>query len=133
MIEKIKNKQAYWDLADKLNEVIDIINAALLDLPPKSSLEVGSECPECYGKGWLRTAKDSIQCYDCNGTGKVAQNEPCERHSKAIKEAIGHVTELEDKLARAEIALGKIANSNSVSNELINIATNYFEKGDKDA
>jgi hypothetical protein len=78
MIEKIGNDWRDMIIVAKLNEIIDTLNncyAKVRDLPPKSSLEVGSECKKCGGKGviWL-DSQLGMPCPICN-VGKVAQNE----------------------------------------------------------
>jgi hypothetical protein len=135
-------------MAKKINEVIDNLNncyAKVRDMPPKSSLEVGSECQVCHG------TKKNLWDEPCS-CGKVAQNEdtPQLRDRAILIEALRLEREkskfLEEKLARAEEALKKIrkgvlfeigitpiktiVNIEHKLKELCNIATNYFEKGD---
>jgi hypothetical protein len=121
--------------------------------PPKSSLEVGSELMDKYNKA---VANKETNCID---SSKVAQNEPdlggyIKAYAQSIKTIeklqnelanMSHsaqfkrVEMLEEKLARAEAALKLIlpmakgyAYEHPVGSNMkyIDIATNYFEKGD---
>jgi hypothetical protein len=141
-IEKIinipDNKKLEWICIEKINEIIDNLNncyAKIRDLPPKSSLEVGSEkeIPTDYrcscGQLW-----DNHDPKKCHRADKVTQNEDAKLEVLSVDlDKVGYVIKLKDKLARAEEALNIIVNlpDNICCPSVKNLATNYFEKGEQ--
>jgi DnaJ-class molecular chaperone len=39
-------------------------------------LEVGSECPDCLGRGMVGDGTIENKCSRCNGTGKIQKGDP---------------------------------------------------------
>jgi hypothetical protein len=117
------------ELARKVNELIEVVNNPMyvINMPPKSSLEVGSEPNGVDNNG-------NPIVYGLSG-GKVAQNEALYKTCEATQDGtLKKILELEEKLARAEEALTRIKVLTNCSGlePVYNIATNYFEKGSKD-
>lgn len=77
--DPVEDKE-YLDLTEK-TQLGAYISLAVVTSTPEpdgggGKLEVGSECPDCLGRGMVGDGTIENKCSRCNGTGKIQKGDP---------------------------------------------------------